>query len=153
MAPKTLLRLPEATSPISAMTKDTHFESILLDQPKHQVSRILLCTGKIYYELSKRRTKSNDTTTAIIRLEELSPFPYEKLSETLKSFENVPITWVQEEPLNQGAWMYIQSHFRHISSTNLKYVGRPALPASAVGLHVKNTLQHETIFETIFPSR
>ncbi|EQC25722.1 oxoglutarate dehydrogenase (succinyl-transferring), E1 component [Saprolegnia diclina VS20] len=140
MAPKTLLRLAEATSSLDEMAPGTSFQPVIGDDlPKADVKRVLFVSGKLYYDLVKQRAAHGRHDTAIIRVEELAPFPFAQVQEQLASYENVTdVTWIQEEPVNQGAWLYVRPHFEKVGVKDLKFIGRDALPTSAVGLSKRN---------------
>ncbi|MEX2594587.1 MAG: 2-oxoglutarate dehydrogenase E1 component [Anditalea sp.] len=108
MSPKSLLRHPKVTSPIEEFTKG-RFKELILDEevdPK-KVTRVVLCSGKIYYDLAEAREKEKINDVAIFRVEQLHPLPKKKILEALKSYKDVEILWVQEEPENMGYWTYI----------------------------------------------
>lgn len=134
--PKALLRHPLCLSSVDELTKGTFCEVLSDSRDKGSVTSILLCSGKIYYDLIQERERLKDTKTAIIRLEQLYPFPQEALVGALGAYRNIQrIAWVQEEPANMGAWQYIHPHLHSLlgSSTILKYVGRAASASTAAG--------------------
>ena len=147
MAPKTLLRSAHATSSWSDFQPSSHFQPLLVPTctSASAIKRLLFCTGKLYYELDQLETLSKDDTL-VIRIEQLAPFPFSEMESLLKEqFPNVQqLAWVQEEPINQGAWNYIQAHFQHCTSLPLQYHGPSALPASAMGLAPAHQLQKTT---------
>lgn len=156
MAPKTLLRSTEAQSELSGCGPQTSFQPILKDASVsiQTCRRMIFCSGKIYYDLMKKRHESHhQDDTVIVRIEELSPFPFHEIQEEVDLWPNVQeYVWVQEEPSNQGGWMYIQPHLNKcLRSSSLRYVGREALAASAVGLLKEHQEQLETILESAFP--
>jgi len=156
MSPKTILRLADATSSLVDMAEGTHFQPVLAD-PKFMlkstdaVKRVLLCSGKIYYDLSKHREQLNREDIAIVRVEELSPFPFDQVAQQIENFSSASeVIWVQEEPANQGAWLYVRSHLEKCLSQNnpkLQFIGRQALPTSAVGLSKRNTSETKDILK------
>jgi len=107
------------------------------------VERVVFCSGKVYYELLEKRRKNEQFNVAIIRIEQLYPFPEKELQDALADFQHVKqFIWCQEEPQNQGAWYCSQHHFRAAipKGTYLSYAGRKASAAPAVGymsVHVK----------------
>lgn len=114
MAPKSMLRHQSVMSPIEDFTKGSFLEVIgdgYADAEK--VTKVLLCTGKIYYELLEEQKQANRQDVALIRLEQLHPFPDIQLERELNKYQNVPVYWVQEEPFNMGAWTYILSIMRN----------------------------------------
>lgn len=150
-SPKGLLRHPAATSSLAEMTSGTSFQPVLPDpanQDPSGVERIILVTGKLYYDLVKERsTKSLDSRVSIIRIEELSPFPFAELEAALEPFSvneeeiKQDVVWVQEEPRNQGAWTHVGCRIDSVleseggSGKRVRYVGRKesALPAPGNG--------------------
>ncbi len=145
MTPKSLLRHRLATSSIDDLTAD-QFRTVFGDideLDETRVDRIILCSGRVYYDLLERRRKDNISNIAIIRLEQLYPFPEMVLNNEIKKYPNVKnVTWCQEEPKNQGAWFSSQHHIRSLipEYMELHYAGRPFSAAPAVGrisLHLK----------------
>ncbi len=138
MSPKSLLRLPAAMSDISKLT-DGEFETIIPEIEQHDVNtikRVIFCSGKIYYALNKARKNQNRIDIAILRVEQLYPFPTKQVEKQIERYNNVnEYIWCQEEPMNQGAWYSSQHHLRHVigKGKNLLYAGRPLLAAPAVG--------------------
>jgi 2-oxoglutarate dehydrogenase E1 component len=138
MTPKSLLRSPLATSPIEALSQGG-FETVIdevdkLDKP--QVNQLVICTGKVYYDLLQARRSRNLEQVAIIRIEQLYPFPKEQFNSVIASYPNVEkYVWCQEEPQNQGAWDQIKHRFHALldSRIPLIYVGRRSAAAPATG--------------------
>lgn len=113
MSPKSMLRHPMAISDLSEFAENTSFKEIIPDEstnPK-KVRRVLLCSGKVYYDLQKKKQDDNREDIAIIRVEQLYPFPKEKIVKELAKYKNAETIWVQEEPLNMGYWSFIQREF------------------------------------------
>ena len=108
MSPKSLLRHPKVMSPISEFTNG-RFREIILDTKTNpdEVNRVVLCSGKIYYDLEEVREKEKVTDVAIIRIEQLHPLPKKQMFEALKQYKNAEVFWVQEEPENMGYWNYL----------------------------------------------
>ena len=141
MSPKSLLRHPECVSPIEELEKGQKFQE-LIDDPEvgprsgKKISRLLFCTGKVYYDLlqHKRETKRKDV--AIVRLEQLYPLPGKAINKIFKKYSNATPIWVQEEPSNMGAWQYINSmmHNTEIGLTkDLAFVARKSSASPATG--------------------
>ena len=108
MSPKSLLRHPKVVSPIAEFTSG-RFREVLPDttvDPK-KVKRVVLCTGKVYFDLEEAREKEKISTVALVRLEQLHPLPKTQLLEVLKSYKGAEVVWVQEEPENMGYWNYL----------------------------------------------
>ncbi len=155
ITPKSLLRHPLAVSSAEELINGKYQNVIgevdTLDPKK--VRRVVLCAGKVYYDLLEQRRKNEQTDVAIIRIEQLYPYPHEEMKDILAPYSHVTdYVWCQEEPLNQGAWYCSQHNF--ISSlpenAKLSYVGRPASASPAVGyaaLH--NEQQRELITQAL----
>ncbi len=140
MSPKSLLRHPMVHSTIDELASGQFYN--VLPEPASEkidakkVTRVLLCSGKVYYDLLTRRHEKNIKDIAIIRLEQLYPFPVKDIKAILKPYAHVSdIVWTQEEPENQGAWRMIQHEIRKIlvKDQTLSYAGRKASSAPAVG--------------------
>ncbi len=154
MSPKSLLRHKEATSTLEELANGK-FQMVLPDQGKleaEKVTRAVLCSGKVYYDLATYRAENEREDTAVVRIEQVYPFPKEELQEALKVYPNLDqIVWCQEEPLNQGAWYQSQHHLRVVADMlrdgmgrDLKFAGRPASAAPAAGymsVHVEQQRQ------------
>ncbi|MEM8072090.1 2-oxoglutarate dehydrogenase E1 component [Morganella morganii subsp. sibonii] len=138
MSPKSLLRHPLAVSSLEELAEG-RFEAVIGeadDLNPADVKRVVLCSGKVYYDLLEQRRKNNQTDVAIIRIEQLYPFPHEDIHAILAPFSHVKdFVWCQEEPLNQGAWYCCQHNFRDAvpAGASLRYAGRPASASPAVG--------------------
>ena len=135
--PKSLLRLPEAKSSKEEITNGK-FLTIIDDDisKKDFVKKIILTSGKVYYDLEKYRTKYNIENTAIVRIEQYYPFDVSLLVKLVKKYGNASsISWVQEEPINMGAWSFMNNILSEILPNNLKlsYVGRKESPSPASG--------------------
>lgn len=138
MSPKSLLRHPLAVSSLEELAEG-RFEAVIgeIDELNPaDVKRVVLCSGKVYYDLLEQRRKNNQTDVVIIRIEQLYPFPHEDIHAILAPFSHVKdFVWCQEEPLNQGAWYCCQHNFRDAvpAGAALRYAGRPASASPAVG--------------------
>ncbi len=160
MTPKSLLRHKSATSSLEELA-DGGFQMVLPDQGKleaEKVERIVLCAGKVYYDLANWREENARDDVAILRIEQLYPFPKEELLEAIKNYTNVTdVVWCQEEPLNQGAWYSSQHHMRAVADMlrdglggKLKFAGRPASAAPAAGYMSVHTEQQRQLVEDAF---
>src|SRR5439155_12168522 len=111
VTPKSLLRAKEVASPLAAMGPGTMFHRIIEETdtiaPDERVRRVVLCSGKIYFDLLKARAESGDDTVALVRVEQLYPFPFTSLGKVLRRYRNAEIVWCQEEPQNMGAWNFV----------------------------------------------
>lgn len=108
MSPKSLLRHPLAQSAVSELSEGQFHEVIGDTIEAKQVHRVVLCSGKLYYDLLEYRQKNNRRDVALVRIEQLYPFPEKQLAEILAVYPNAPVFWAQEEPRNMGAWYFIQ---------------------------------------------
>ena len=155
MTPKSLLRLKSAVSTIDEFTGDSHFRRILSD-PKapadEQVKRLVLCSGKVFYDLADARDKAGDTTTAIVRIEQLYPFPSDALTVRLKRLTALEdVVWAQEEPKNNGAWFMVEPLIEAClgeagnGPARARYAGRRASAATATGLARKHSEQQAAL--------
>jgi 2-oxoglutarate dehydrogenase E1 component len=151
MTPKSLLRHKEATSTIEELA-DGRFFNVLDetdDLDKSAVERVIMCSGKVFYDLRAARREREIGNIAILRLEQLYPFPEEELLEVLRSYPNInDAIWCQEEPMNQGAWYSSQHHMRriihqHNRDVYLRYVGRESSAAPAAGYMALHVAQQE----------
>lgn len=148
MSPKSLLRDKAAVSPLQSLAKGK-FEKVLpekIDLDKSNVDRLIICTGKIYYKLLETRQQKYSLETAIIRVEQLYPFPIKELKQQIDEYPNVStFVWCQDEPKNQGAWLFIHADlYRLAQGLPLIYAGREASASPAVGymaFHKEQELQ------------
>ena len=147
MTPKSLLRHPLATSSVDDVTTG-RFEPVLRDvATSDAVKRVVLTSGKVYYDLKQARDKAN-SNVAILRLEQFYPFPQPMLAEALKSYPNATeVVWVQEEPRNMGAWPFLHERLLTVLQSNqkLSYVGRPLAAAPATGSHHRHDEQQKAL--------
>jgi 2-oxoglutarate dehydrogenase E1 component len=149
LTPKNLLRHKLAVSTFNELA-DGEFLPIIGDNNLNlqNITRIILCSGKIYYELQEKRLAEQNTNIAIIRLEQLYPFPEIELKYELAKYSGVPdVVWCQEEPENQGGWYSIQHRIRNCLAIkqNLQYAGRAAAAAPAVGYSQLHMLQQSQV--------
>jgi multifunctional 2-oxoglutarate metabolism enzyme len=149
MTPKSLLRLPAASSTVEELTSGG-FQPVIDDakiSDKSKVKRIVVCSGKVYYDLDSGRTDSHDNRVAIVRLEQFYPFPAEKLKEVFASYPNATqLYWTQEEPQNMGGWTFVENRLEEIKGEkSLRYVGRDASASPATGSYAIHNLEQEKI--------
>jgi 2-oxoglutarate dehydrogenase E1 component len=147
--PKSLLRHPKCVSPLQDLAAGG-FQELLDDAAANtaQVSTVVFCQGKVYYDLLEHREKNGLTHVALVRLEQLHPLPTEQMRALIKKYHNAQrYTWVQEEPLNMGAWSYLCGAF-----TDIKWhvVARPASGAPATGSSKRSAKQQEEIVQKAF---
>jgi len=148
MTPKSLLRLPAASSSIDDLATGG-FQPVIGDAEitdAGAVKRVVLCSGKVYYDLMEARKKSEDRSVAVVRLEQFYPFPLTSIRETLAKYSNADeLVWAQEEPQNMGGWTFVQNRLE-----NPRYVGRAASASPATGsysIHQKE--QAEIVSEAL----
>jgi 2-oxoglutarate dehydrogenase E1 component len=135
MTPKSLLRHPRATSPISELS-DAGFSHVIGDDAidAKKARRVVLCTGKVYYDLVAARDEAGSTDVAIVRIELLYPFPAAELGALLGTFaDSTEIVWAQEEPQNMGAWSFVAPRIREVAGRDPGYIGRPPRASPAEG--------------------
>ncbi len=153
--PKSLLRNKDATSPLSEFTKGT-FQTVLGEQKDikaDKVKRVIACSGKVYYDLVKKREEKGHDDVAIIRVEQLYPFPHKAFAAELKKYPNVSeLVWCQDEPQNQGAWFFVQHYIHENMSEGQKlgYAGRAASASPAVGYAHLHQDQQKALVEAAF---
>jgi 2-oxoglutarate dehydrogenase E1 component len=151
--PKSLLRLKAAVSEVDEFTEGTTFQPVLPDttvEPS-EVRRVLLCAGKVYYDLAGEREKSGREDVAIVRLEQLYPLPVDELTDALAPYPGVEVVWVQEEPANQGAWPFMALHLpEHLAGRPLLRASRAASASPAVGSVSVHEAQQREVVATAF---
>ena len=155
MTPKSLLRNKDATSPLSEFTKGS-FQTIIPETRElraDKVKRLVCCSGKVYYDLVKKREEKGIDDVAILRVEQLYPFPHKVFSAELKKYPNLnEVVWCQDEPQNQGAWFFVQ-HYLHENMQDgqrLGYSGRAASASPAVGYSHLHQEQQKALVEGAF---
>jgi len=147
MSPKSLLRHPKVVSPLAEFTKGTFRELIPDTQanPK-KVKRVLICSGKIYYDLSLYREENKIDNVAIIRIEQLTPFPDLQLDDELEKYPDAEYVWVQEEPANMGYWWFVLS----IYNKKLHLIARKRGSSPATGYHKQHEYEQNEIIKSAF---
>ncbi|MFY9876168.1 MAG: 2-oxoglutarate dehydrogenase E1 component [Rhodomicrobium sp.] len=159
MSPKSMLRHKRVVSPIEDFGPETTFHRVLWDHaetggsekvklaPDEDIQRVVLCSGKVYYDLFEERETRRNGEIYLMRVEQLYPFPARALIQELSRFPNAEIVWCQEEPKNQGAWTFVEANIEwvldHIGadSRRPRYIGRPACASTAAGLMSKHTAE------------
>ena len=153
--PKSLLRSKEAASPIAELTQGG-FQPVIAEADNldaRGVRRIIVCSGKIYYELLAARRAKGISDMAIIRLEQLYPFPHDGFTAQIEAYPNATeVVWCQEAPGNQGAWHRIQHYLlRHMrKGMRLEYALRPSSAAPAAGYLSVHVEQQKAVIEAAF---
>jgi len=159
MTPKSLLRNKRCVSFLSDMETGSSFHRVFRDQaecvpgattvnlvPDEQIRRVVLCSGKVYFDLMDEREKRNENRIQILRIEQLYPFPREALLQELRRFGKADIVWCQEEPKNQGAWHFVEERIEEALSElpgerRPRYAGRPEYASTAAGLMSQHTAE------------
>lgn len=149
MSPKSLLRHPKVLSPIKDFTKGG-FKEVLDDDfaTKKTAKKILLCTGKLYYELLEKQQKDQRKDIAIVRLEQLYPFPEKQLQQLLQTYnKKAKHVWIQEEPINMGAWSFLSHRFKQ---GELEPIARKAGASPATGFQNVHTKEQQELIDKAF---
>lgn len=163
---KSLLRHPIARSDLEAFTGESHFQWIIpdpaqqaeaIDAPE-KIERVIMCSGQVYAALVKHREANGIRNTAITRVEQLHPFPWDQLKENLDSYPNAKdIVWCQEEPLNAGAWSFVQPRIEtmlnsteHHNRRHVLYAGRAPSASVATGLKAVHLKEEQEFLEDAF---
>ncbi len=156
MTPKSLLRHKRAVSKLAEMGEGTSFHRVLWDEgefaPDNKIRRVVLCSGKVYYDIADERDKRGIKDVYILRLEQLYPYPEKALGKELGRFPNADVVWCQEEPRNMGAFTFIRDFFEdHMSrigrDPTLKYAGRASAASPATGLMSKHIAQQKALID------
>ncbi|WP_428506124.1 2-oxoglutarate dehydrogenase E1 component [Roseateles sp.] len=156
MTPKSLLRAKDATSELSEFTKG-EFRTVIGEQSASisadKVKRVIVCSGKVYYDLVRKREEKKSTDVAIIRVEQLYPFPHKAFAAEIKKYPGATeLVWCQDEPQNQGAWFFVQ-HYVHENMADgqkLGYAGRPASASPACGYAHLHQEQQKSLLDQAF---
>jgi 2-oxoglutarate dehydrogenase E1 component len=154
MTPKSLLRHKKCVSPLSDFNTTSQFQRVIGETEKlvaaAKVQRVVLCSGKVYYDLLQAREDAGIKDVAILRVEQLYPWPKETLQEELKKYKNADVVWCQEEPANMGSWTFVDRRIEFaldgidIKATRPVYAGRMPAASPATGLmkvHVREQNQ------------
>ena len=157
MTPKSLLRHKLAQSELKSFDKGTSFERIITETEKlsadDKIRKVVICSGKVYYDLLETRTEKKIKDVAIIRVEQYYPFPGSELTKELKKYKNAKIIWCQEEPKNMGAWSFIEPWIEEVlvdskhKSKRPEYVGRPASASPAAGYSKVHEKEQKKLIE------
>jgi 2-oxoglutarate dehydrogenase E1 component len=154
MTPKSLLRHKAAVSTIDEFLGDSHFKRILSDPnapADEKVKRLVLCSGKVFYDLAEARDAAGDKGTSIVRIEQLYPFPSDALAARIARMTNLEtVVWAQEEPKNNGAWSFVECLIEEAAKAAGKairpvYAGRKASASTATGFLKKHTSQQAAL--------
>jgi 2-oxoglutarate dehydrogenase E1 component len=158
MTPKSLLRHPLAKSPLADFESPNMFKRLIPEAfpaeigAPADVKQIIFCSGKVYYDLLERRRKLEHKDTAIVRLEQLVPFPFPQVAEQGKLYPNARITWCQEESMNMGGFYFVYHHLLTALGHKRvpRYVGRPPAAAPATGSSKNHAVELERFLEHAF---
>jgi 2-oxoglutarate dehydrogenase E1 component len=152
MTPKSLLRHPRVVSTINEFDNGGFQEILDEDIEPNNIERVLLCSGKIYYDLLEKRETLKDSNCALIRIEQLYPFPNKSLRECFNKYSQVrDVVWIQEEAKNCGAWSYILNQFKtFFPEIKLLYMGRDEKASSASGSFKQHKKEQEALIEDAF---
>lgn len=156
MTPKSLLRHPKCVSKLSDMAEGTTFKEVLDDEyltvSPDRVTRLILCTGKVYYDLLEFREENKIKNAAIIRIEQLYPLNYDMLKEIVARYPRAQKKWIwcQEEPRNMGAFYYIRPRLEELSNHKVRFAGRERSSSPAAGSKAIHTLEQEKLVEDAF---
>ncbi len=166
MTPKSLLRHKRAVSTLDEISAGTSFHRVLRDDaekggdfklvPDDQIRRVVLCSGKVYYDLYEEREKRGVDDVYLLRVEQLYPFPLKSLVKELTRFKKADLVWCQEEPKNMGAWTFVEPYLEWVlgqvggKSKRARYAGRPAAAATATGLMSKHLAQLKAFLDECF---
>lgn len=148
MSPKSLLRHPKCVSRIEDFVGNSRFQELYLDEtdPK-KTRRLLLCTGKVYYDLLERKEALKADDVAILRVEQLYPLPEERIRKEMKRYSKAEIFWVQEEPANMGYWEYLMRYFRR---DPIELISRPSSASPATGFKKVHEQEQKDIVDKAF---
>jgi 2-oxoglutarate dehydrogenase E1 component len=167
MTPKSLLRHKRCTSSLADISEGTYFHRVLQDDAQRgmdgtklvkddKIRRVVICTGKVYYDLLEEREKRGIDDVYLLRVEQLYPFPAKSLAAEIARFKKADVVWCQEEPKNMGSWMFVEPYLEWVLKTagskvdRPRYVGRPASAATATGLMSKHQAQLQAFLDEAF---
>ncbi|MGO2067384.1 multifunctional oxoglutarate decarboxylase/oxoglutarate dehydrogenase thiamine pyrophosphate-binding subunit/dihydrolipoyllysine-residue succinyltransferase subunit [Glutamicibacter arilaitensis] len=150
--PKQLLRLKAAASQVEDFTSGS-FREVIGDASitdTNAVDKVLLCSGRVYYDLLAARTKANDTKTALVRVEQLYPAPAEQIAAELAKYPNASVSWVQDEPANQGPWPFFGLYVAPSLDQKITLVSRPASAATSAGNAKRHEAENAVLIQQAF---
>jgi len=161
--PKMLLRFDKAKSTLEEMGPDSKFMKVYpevedaIKAAGDKVTRVLLCSGKVYYDLARVRSERKINTVAIVRIEQLAPFPYHALAAELRHYPNAEAVWVQEEPMNMGAYTYVKERIETTleklcerAGEKVRYVGRLPSASTAAGHASQHNKELKAMLDTVY---
>ena len=153
--PKSLLRNKEAVSKLDDMGETTRFKKIIVDGNNKNIKKVVFCSGKIFYDINDKINNEQSSSTLIIRIEQLYPFPMEILVDVIKECKDAKFFWCQEEPENMGAWSFVQPllikllSVAKIKDLSIEYIGRKKAASTATGLFKKHLEEQNKIIENL----
>lgn len=169
MSPKSLLRHKLCVSTLKEMGPGSQFHRVLWDDAEYRpettqiklaadskIRRVILCSGKVYYDLYQEREDKNINDVYLLRVEQFYPYPDDAIQAELKRFKNAEMVWVQEEPKNMGAWSFIEPFVEEsliaikAKNTRLRYIGRVAAASTATGIAAKHKKEHKALLDAAF---
>jgi 2-oxoglutarate dehydrogenase E1 component len=150
--PKQLLRLKAAASSVEDFTSGSFLPVIpdTLATPGAEVERVILVSGRLYYDLLSARQKADDKKTAIVRVEQLYPLPLDEIKDVLAGYPNADVVWAQDEPANQGPWPFIGLNLPQHLDGGLELASRPASASTATGSAKKHAVEQEILIRKAF---
>ena len=169
MSPKSLLRHKLCVSTFEEMATGSEFHRVLWDDAEYRpevseitlkkdkdIRRVIVCSGKVYYDLFEERERLGVNDVYLLRLEQFYPYPDDAMQVELKRFENAEIVWCQEEPRNMGGWSFVNELLEEsliaigAKNTRARYVGRPAAASTATGISAKHKKEHQAVLDGAF---
>jgi len=153
MSPKSLLRHPLCVSPLTDFETENSFQELIDDSDvttaaaTKKIKRVLYCSGKVYYDLLQKKQADNRTDVAIVRLEQLYPFPLKQMDVMKKKYKNAEAFWVQEEPSNMGAWQYFLAFYQNY---DIKHISRRSSASPATGYKKMHDKQQKALITEAF---
>jgi 2-oxoglutarate dehydrogenase E1 component len=153
--PKSLLRAKEVTSRLDEMTGGTSFHRVIGETgaiaADEAVRRVVLCSGKVYFDLAKQHAERGEDRVALVRVEQLYPFPFTSLAKVLQRYRNAEIVWCQEEPQNMGAWNFVDRRIEQVlagldvAAKRPRFAGRAEAASPATGLHDRHVAEQSEL--------
>jgi 2-oxoglutarate dehydrogenase E1 component len=169
MTPKSLLRHKKAVSNLADLAEGSSFHRVMVDgaeagcdvggvtlQPDDKISRVIICSGKVYFDLVDARAKTGRDDVYILRLEQFYPWPMKSVMQVMARFANAELVWCQEEPKNMGGWTFVDPWLEltldrlSIKAKRARYVGRPASASTAAGQMSRHQRELETFLAEAF---
>jgi 2-oxoglutarate dehydrogenase E1 component len=155
MTPKSLLTNPRAVSQVEDFLDDTSFQEVLADnygfEKPENVSRVVFCSGKVYYDLLSYREENGIKNAAIVRIEQLYPFHLEAVKQVISPYSSAKkFVWCQEEPMNMGAWTYIRPRLKKATGRGIRYAGRDRASSPSTGSKAVHKREQKMLCEAAF---